>query len=71
MKLLLIIGLLFLLLGGILGTSINVFDTNKQTANIFLMENDENSFFEKMSIREIDSLSAVSNLSFTIKNAVR
>ena len=71
MKSILILGLLILLLGGILGTSIDVFDTKKQSAYIFMMENDENSIFEKMSIRQIDSLSAASNLSFTIKNAVR
>lgn len=71
MKFLFIIGLLILLLGGIVGTSINVFDTQKQSAYVFALENNENSIFEKMSMRQIDSLSAASNLSFTIKNAVR
>lgn len=71
MKTLVLMIIVTLLLGGILGTSYKVFDNQKQSRYVSLLEVDDFQSFEKLSMRQIDSLSAASNLSFTIKNAVR
>lgn len=71
MKTLVLLIIVTLLLGGIIGTSYNVFDNQKQSPYVSLLEIDDFQSFEKLSMRQIDSLSAASNLSFTIKNAVR
>lgn len=71
MKTLVLMIIVTLLLGGIIGTSYNVFDNQKQSPYVSLLEVDDFQSFEKLSMRQIDSLSAASNLSFTIKNAVR
>lgn len=63
--------LLVLLLGGIIGTSLDVFKEQKQSSLVMMVEQTGFLSADKMSIRQIDSLSAASNLSFTIKNAVR
>lgn len=63
--------LLVLLLGGIIGTSLDVFKEQKQSSLVMMVEQTGFRSADKMSIRQIDSLSAASNLSFTIKNAVR
>lgn len=62
--------LVFLLLAGIVGTSINVFGENPQDNYFAFTQRIENSRIEKMSMRQIDSLTASSNLNFTIKNSI-
>ncbi len=71
MKTFIITCLLLLLLGGIVGTSLNMF--KEQTQSSFIMIAEQTGFLssDKMSMRQIDSLSAALNLPFTIKNAVR
>jgi hypothetical protein len=60
-----------LLLGGIIGTSVNVFHSGKASGFVSIADHERFSFGDKLSMRQIDSLSAASNLSFTIKNALR
>lgn len=71
MKAIFIIITVFLLLGGIIGTSINVFDFQNKSKFISSTLENEIYLMEKKSIRQIDSLSAVSNFRFTIKNSLR
>jgi len=71
LKTIIVMCLLVLLLGGIIGTSFNVFKEQKQSSFVTMVEQTGFLSTDKMSIRQIDSLSAASNLSFTIKNAIR
>ncbi len=71
MKTIFLISTVLLLLGGIIGSSFDVFNPQKQSKYVSNIIGEDIFFIEKMSIRQIDSLSAADNLSFTIKNALR
>ncbi len=71
MKTIFLIGTVLLLLGGIIGSSFDVFNPQKHSKYISHIIGEDIFFIEKMSIRQIDSLSASDNLSFTIKNALQ
>ena len=71
MKSIVLIIIVVLLLGGIIGTSVNVFQPGKTSGYVSIADHERFSFGDKLSMRQIDSLSAASNLSFTIKNALR
>lgn len=60
-----------LLLGGIIGTSFDMFGPAKQGSMAAMLKRVNNAYGDKLSIRQIDSLSAGSNLSFTIKNEIQ
>ncbi|MFO7526935.1 MAG: hypothetical protein R6W68_15895 [Ignavibacteriaceae bacterium] len=71
MKTFILVVLVALLLGGIVGTSVDVFDLRNNSKYVSVSQYEYLSNAEKMSMRQIDSLSAASNLSFTRKNAIR
>jgi hypothetical protein len=59
-----------LLLGGIIVTSLDVFHSGKTPAYISIIGQGRFSPGDKLSMRQIDSLSAFSNIRFTIKNSL-
>lgn len=71
MKTIILMTIVALLLGGIVGTSVDVFDLQNDSKYVSVLQHEYLSNAEKMSMRQIDSLSAASNLSFTRKNAIR
>lgn len=71
MKTFILMAVVTLLLGGIVVTSVDVFDLQNNSKYVSVLQHDYLSNAEKMSMRQIDSLSAASNLSFTRKNAFR
>lgn len=70
MKLLFLTILIALLIGGIVGTSIDVFNLKKNTGSIAAIYESAQQNDVKLSMRQIDSLSAAGNFSFTVRNAV-
>lgn len=71
MKTFLLILIVALLLGGIIGTSFDVFDIKTRSGYASALNIEYVYNGDKMSMRQIDSLSASSNLSFTIRNSLR
>lgn len=71
MKTIILMTIVALLLGGIVGTSVDVFDLQNDSKYVSVLQHEYLSNAEKMSMRQIDSLSAASNLRFTRKNAIR
>lgn len=59
--------LFFFLLGGILGSSLEIFRAQKDSS-AFLINNSGIEKLKKLSMKQIDSLSAYNNLYFTSKN---
>lgn len=55
---------------GIIGTASFVFKDSRNSEKNLLVQNIDKSF-ERISIREIETLSATNNLSFTSRNALR
>ena len=65
-----LIVLFFFLLGGILGSSLEIFKAQKDSS-AFLVNSLGLEKIKKLSIRQIDSLSARNNLYFTQKNFIK
>ncbi len=55
---------------GIIGTASFIFSGNRNSEQNLVVQNTDKSF-ERISIREIETISATNNLRFTSKNALR
>lgn len=71
LKVLFLTFLIALLIGGIIGTSIDVFNLKSNSRSITAIYQNYQKDDNILSIRQIDSLSAAENYNFTIRNAVQ